>query len=74
MQAIFLCPRAKFFVGCVKTLKKKKSSVGDYPAKKPKVLTCRLRQQPGELSALLHEMLCKDLLNNNPSVLLARAY
>ena len=73
MQAIFLCPRAKFFVGCVKTLKKK-SCVGDYPAKKLKVLTCRLRQQPCELSALLHEMLCKDLLNNNPSVLLARAY
>lgn len=53
---------------------KKKSCVGDYPAKKPKVLTCRLRQQPCELSALLHEMLCKDLLNNNPSVLLAKAY
>lgn len=64
----------KVLRGLREDLKKKKSSVGDYPAKKPKVLTCRLRQQPCELSALLHEMLCKDLLNNNPSVLLARAY
>ena len=64
----------KVLRGLREDLKKKKSSVGDYPAKKPKVLTCRLRQQPCELSALLHEMLCKDLLNNNPSVLLARVY
>lgn len=64
----------KVLRGLREDLKKKKSSGGDYPAKKPKVLTCRLRQQPCELSALLHEMLCKDLLNNNPSVLLARAY
>lgn len=60
--------------GLREDLKKKNSCVGDYPAKKPKVLTCRLRQQPCELSALLHEMLCKDLLNNNHSVLLVRAY
>lgn len=64
----------KVLRGLPEDLKKKKSCVGDYPAKKPKVLTCRLRQQPCELSALLHEMLCKDLLNNNPSVLLAKAY